>query len=95
MTGTPHKLILFISGMSVKSSHAIENIKAICDKYLQEQVSLEIIDISKEKEKAAEYGIFAIPTLIKLEPAPKRIIIGDLSDTAQVLKSLDILSWKK
>lgn len=90
MTGTSHKLILFISGMSVKSSHAIENIKAICDKYSQEQVSLEIIDISKEKEKAAEYGIFAIPTLIKLEPEPKRMIIGDLSDTARVLKSLDI-----
>jgi circadian clock protein KaiB len=58
---------------------------------LQKNFSLEIIDINKEKEKAREYGIFAIPTLLKLAPGAKRIIIGDLSDKNKVLKSLDIV----
>ena len=92
MSKGSYKLILFISGMSVKSAHAIENLKAICDTHLQNNFTLDIIDIAKEKEKAVEYGIFAIPTLIKLKPDPKRTIIGDLSDTAKVLKSLDIIA---
>jgi circadian clock protein KaiB len=86
-----YKLILFVSGMSVKSARAVENIKAICEAHKQHKFSLEIIDIYKEKEKASEYGVFAIPTLLKLEPAPTRIIIGDLSDKNKVLKSLNIL----
>jgi circadian clock protein KaiB len=90
MESGTYKLILFVSGMAVKSAHAVENIKAICEELPDMNISLEIIDIHNEREKAAEYGIFAIPTLLKLEPAPKRILIGDLSDKTKVLKSLDI-----
>lgn len=86
-----YKFILFISGMSVKSANAIENLKRICDEHLKNNFDLQIIDISKEKEMAAEYQVFAVPTLIKLEQAPKRTIIGDLSDEAKVLKILDII----
>jgi circadian clock protein KaiB len=85
-----YKFMLFISGMSVKSVNAIENLKKICDEHLKDRFDLQIIDISKEKEKAVEYQVFAVPTLIKLEQAPKRIIIGDLSDKEKVLRILDI-----
>lgn len=81
---------LFISGMSPKSSHALENIKQICDTYCADNYDLKIIDISTEKEKAVEYQIVGIPTLIKTAPDPQRIILGDLSDTQKVLKILDI-----
>jgi circadian clock protein KaiB len=85
-----HKFILFVSGMSVKSGHAIENLRRICDKYLIQNYELEIIDISRDIELAAVYEIVAIPTLIKTYPAPKRIIIGDLSDQEKVLKILNL-----
>lgn len=91
MTEQPYKLILFVSGMSVRSSLAIENLKEICDTHVKDNFSLDIIDVSKEKSKAQEYGIFALPTLVKLNPPPKRFIIGDMSDTQRVLKSLDIV----
>lgn len=83
-------MILFVSGMSDKSGHAVENINRICDQYLQGKCELEIIDINRDKQKAVDYQIIGIPTLIKLLPGPKRIIVGDLSDTAKVLRILDI-----
>jgi circadian clock protein KaiB len=82
--------LLFISGMSQKSGNAIENLRRICDEYLKDDFTLEIIDISKQKELAAHYEIIGIPTLIKTSPDPKRVILGDLSDREKVLRILDI-----
>lgn len=85
-----YKFLLFVSGMSVKSVHAIENLRSICDTYLKDNFELEIIDISRHKEQAVLHQIIAIPTLVKTEPHTRRIILGDLSDTQKVLTLLDI-----
>lgn len=87
---TKHKFMLFVSGMSVKSGHAIENIRKICDTHLTNNYELEIVDISRDKEQAVIHQIVAIPTLIKTQPEPKRIILGDLSDKEKVLYILNI-----
>lgn len=87
---TKHKFMLFVSGMSVKSGHAIENLRKICDKHLRENYELEIIDISRDTEQAVIHQIVAIPTLIKIQPAPRRIILGDLSDKEKVLRVLNL-----
>lgn len=84
-----YKFILFISGMSTKSSRAIENLRKISEKYLP-KFDLQIIDIRTEQQKAVEYQILAVPTLMKIHPNPNRIIVGDLSDTEKVLRILDI-----
>lgn len=89
-SATKHKFILFVSGMSVKSGHAIENLRRICDKYLKENYELEIVDISRDTELAVVHQIVAIPTLIKIQPGPRRIILGDLSDKEKVLKILNL-----
>jgi len=85
-----YKFILFISGMSTKSSHAIENLRRISEQYL-EKSDLQIIDIRTDQQKAVEYQIIAVPTLLKVAPNPQRTILGDLSDTEKVLKILDII----
>ena len=85
-----HKFTLFVSGMSVKSGHAIENLRRICDTYFPNNYEVEIIDISRDKEQAILHQIVAIPTLIRTGPEPRRIILGDLSDTDKVLKILNI-----
>ena len=82
--------MLFVSGMSVKSVNALENLRRICDQYLPGQFEIQIIDISVEKDLAVKYQIIAIPTLIKTAPNHQRTILGDLSDTEKVLKILDI-----
>lgn len=87
---TKHTFTLFVSGMSVKSGYAIENLRKICDTYLLDNYEVEIIDISRDKEQAVIHQIVAIPTLIKTGPEPRRIILGDLSDTEKVLTILNI-----
>ncbi|PBQ30259.1 circadian clock protein KaiB [Sphingobacteriaceae bacterium] len=90
MEDSEYRLILFISGMSVKSSHAIENLQKICEEYPAKKIKFEIIDIREASDKAEEYQIFAIPTLIKISPLPTRTVLGDLSDKEKVLKILEL-----
>lgn len=83
-------LQLYVSGMSPKSMEAIENINRICNAYLQNSYELEIIDIYKNPEIAAERHLIFSPCLVKLWPLPKKILIGTLSDTEKVIQALGI-----
>ncbi|HEU0136405.1 MAG TPA: circadian clock KaiB family protein [Flavobacterium sp.] len=85
-----HEFMLFIAGMSPKSSLAIENLRKICDQHFPDNSDIQIIDINNAPSFATEYQIIAIPTLIRINPMPKRTILGDLSDNQKVLKILDI-----
>ncbi|MCW3089317.1 MAG: putative thioredoxin-like protein [Ferruginibacter sp.] len=93
---TEEKLVLqlYVSGMSPKSMEAIENIKRLCDEHLKDAFELEIIDIYKNPETAAEQHIVFSPSLIKKLPLPKKTLIGTLSDTEKVIKALGI-TFKK
>jgi circadian clock protein KaiB len=83
-------LQLYVSGMSPKSMEAIENIRKLCDEHLKDAFELEIIDIYKNPEIAAEQHIVFSPSLIKQLPLPKKTLIGTLSDTEKVVKALGI-----
>jgi circadian clock protein KaiB len=83
-------LILFITGASPISVRAINNIKNICERYLEDRYNLEIIDVYQIPEIAQKEQIIALPTLIKKSPAPERRLVGDMSDTAKVLRGLGI-----
>ncbi len=80
----------FISGMSPKSARAIENLRKICDTHLKGNCRIEIVDINSDPTMAVTHQILATPTLIKLGPEPKRIVLGDLSETEKVMKILGI-----
>jgi circadian clock protein KaiB len=83
-------LQLYVSGMSQKSMQAIENIKKLCDEHLKDAFELEIIDIYKNPELAAERQIVFSPSLIKKFPLPKKTMIGNLSDAEKIVKALGI-----
>ncbi len=83
-------LRLYITGASPNSARAISNIRAICEAHLTNRYSLEIIDIYQQGGLAKEEQIVALPVLVKKAPLPERRLIGDLSDTQKVLKSLGV-----
>lgn len=85
-------LQLYVSGMSPKSMEAIENIKRLCDEHLGGDFELEIIDIYKNPELAADRQIVFSPSLIKLWPLPRKTLIGTFSDTQKIIKGLGILN---
>lgn len=83
-------LQLYVSGMSPKSMAAIENINRICKEHLEGAFDLEIVDIYKDPQAAADHQIVFSPALIKRFPIPKKILVGSLSDEGKVVKALGI-----
>ena len=83
-------LRLFVTGTSPNSIRAINNLKLICDEYLPNNHSLEIIDVYQEASIAQTEQIIALPLLIRKQPLPERRMIGDLSQTEKVLKGLGL-----
>jgi circadian clock protein KaiB len=84
-------LKLYVSGMSVKSMTAIENINRICNKHFDGTYQLEIIDIYKNPKLASEQQIVFSPSLVKSFPLPKKTLIGNFSNSQKVLNGLGIV----
>jgi circadian clock protein KaiB len=83
-------LTLFVTGASEMSARAIANVRALCDQHLAGRHSLEVVDVHRDPALMSVHDVVAAPTLIKEQPLPKRMLVGDLSDTARVLAALDI-----
>jgi circadian clock protein KaiB len=83
-------LRLYVAGFSMNTIAARANIIELCDEYLGEHYSLEVIDILENPEVAEKDRIMAVPMLVRREPHPVRKIIGDLSDVETVIAALDL-----
>jgi circadian clock protein KaiB len=84
-------LRLYVAGVSVRSTIAIANLKAICEEHLKGRYELEVVDIYQQPELASQAQIVAAPTLIRRLPLPLRHIVGDMSRKDRVLMGLDLL----
>lgn len=83
-------LRLYVAGQTPRSITAFQNLKKICEEYLQGQYHIEVIDLMENPTLARGDQILAVPTLVRKLPQPIRKIIGDLSNTERVLVGLDI-----
>jgi len=85
-----YALRLYITGQTPRSLRSVENLRALCDKYIPGQFDLEVVDIYQQPAMAAAGQIIAAPTLIKSMPLPLRRLVGDFSDQKRVILGLDI-----
>jgi circadian clock protein KaiB len=83
-------LRLYITGITPKSTQAIQNVRKICEENLKGRYELEVIDIYQQPVLAKDEQIIAAPTLIKKLPLPLRRLIGDMSDKERILVGLDL-----
>jgi len=83
-------LRLYVTGITPRSTRAIENIKKICEEHLNGRYNLEVVDIYQRPMLSEGEQIIATPTLIKKLPLPLRRFIGDLSDTERIVLGLDL-----
>lgn len=89
--GDKYVFKLFVTALLPNSARAVINIRAICDTYLKDRYVLEVIDIYQQPSAALTEDIIAVPLLIKKFPLPEVRLIGDLSDTAVILKGLFLI----
>lgn len=89
-------LKLYVTGNTVNSQKAIDNLKNILsESSFEGKYELEIIDILEHPQLAEEEKIIATPVLIKRIPLPLRKIIGDLSNKGKVLFGLDLVTLEE
>lgn len=85
-------LRLYVTGLSLRSTRAIENVKKICEENLKGRYELEVIDVLQQPEYVKKEQLLAAPTLIKKLPLPLRRLIGDMSNKERLLVGLDLVS---
>ena len=82
------RLRLYVAGSAPNSVRAIANVKAICAEHFALHHDLEIVDLLQFPTRALADRIVVTPTLVRLSPLPVQRVIGNLSDTSQVLAVL-------
>jgi circadian clock protein KaiB len=82
------RLRLYVAGDAPNSRCAIANAKAICDAHFPAAYKIEIVDMLESPLQALADGVLVTPTLVRLAPLPVRRVIGNLSDSSQVLRTL-------
>jgi circadian clock protein KaiB len=83
-------LTLFVSGSSALSARAARRLREICDRHCPSGYDLKVVDIYEEPAMVVSRGVLAVPTLIKEQPLPQRVLIGDFTDESRVLAALGL-----
>ena len=83
-------LRLYVAGSSLKSSQAIQMVRRVASMFPEGRCKFEVIDLYQEPGLARQDNIIAAPTLVKVEPAPRRAFIGISEDTNRILHKLGI-----
>ena len=83
-------LRLYVAEASPKSMKALINLQRMCEEHLHKRYEIEVIDLVAEPHRAKQDEIIAIPTLVRRLPEPVRRVIGDLSDSENVLVGLRV-----
>ena len=87
---TPYWLRLYVAGSSLKSTQAIQMVKRLASMFPEGRCKFEVVDLYQEPGLARQDNVVAAPTLLKLEPLPRRAFIGITDDTNRVLHKLGI-----
>ncbi len=84
------RFTIYIIGDSPRSYRALNNLEKICKECLITGYAIDVVDIAKDPGRASEDQILAAPTVVKKSPKPERRVVGDLSDSAAVVKGLEM-----
>jgi circadian clock protein KaiB len=88
--GILFKFRLYVAGDAPNSNQAVTNLKAFCDEYLGNRHEIELVDVTREPQRALADGVLLTPMLVRKAPAPTRKIIGNLSEKKPLLQLLEL-----
>ena len=83
------KLRLYVAGEAPNSQQARQNLAAVLED-TKDDVDLEIIDCLADPLRSLSDGIVVTPTLLKIEPEPRRTVIGNLADTEYLRRTIGL-----
>jgi circadian clock protein KaiB len=83
-------LRLYVTGLTPRSTRAINAVREVCAQQLAGKFDLEIIDVYQQPARILQDHVVAIPTLVRQLPGPTRYIVGDMTDRQRLLKGLGL-----
>lgn len=86
---------LNVKSSTPQSSHAVVNIKNICEEHLKKWYELEVVYLYQKPKLTIGEQIIPVPTLIKKLQLPLRQIVGDMSNIDHVPVGLDLRKVNK
>lgn len=95
MTSDEFIFRLYVAGDAPNSLQAIANLQKLCETYLPERHSIEIVDVLREPKRALTEAIFFTPMLVTDSPYPGHRIVGTLSNTEPILQILGLGAAKR
>jgi circadian clock protein KaiB len=90
--GPVYQLRLYVAAGYGNSAKAMENLQALCARYLAGRHRIEVVDVFADPQRARQDGIRTAPMLLKLQPGPPQRIKGRLSDIDSVARKLGLES---
>ena len=81
---------LYVAGDAPNSIMAQRNLEALCQEHYEDNYQIELVDVRIYPERAWAEGVIVTPMILKVAPAPEVQIVGNLSNTAQVLHILGL-----
>ena len=88
--GETYVFRLFVAGNESNSSQARGNLAQMCETHLKGRHKIDAVDVLKSAAAAHKNNVLVTPTLILIKPLPKVTVLGNLSDTRQVLAALGL-----
>jgi circadian clock protein KaiB len=85
-----YRFRLYVTGNAHNSLQAIANLSQLCKSHLDGRHEIEIVDLSREPERALSDEVYLTPTLVKLAPAPQAQLVGSLSNMSILLDVLEL-----
>jgi circadian clock protein KaiB len=82
---------LFVAGSEPNSTLARRNLARLCEEHLKGHYQIEIVDVLNDAATALKHHVLVTPTLIVIEPHLEVTVLGNLSDTREVLAALRLI----
>jgi DNA-binding response OmpR family regulator len=82
------ELVLYVTKPWPSSLRALRNVQQLLESIPEDHVALTVCDLAEEPERAERDRVIFSPTLVKVHPAPRMWVVGDLSERAVVLDLL-------
>jgi hypothetical protein len=79
---------LFVAGSQRNSIAARENLQRLRESAPECHLQVEVVDVLANYREALELGVLVTPCLVMLEPAPRVMIVGTLSDLGRVREAI-------
>jgi circadian clock protein KaiB len=81
---------LYVAGDGTNSTRAIANLTALCEARLGGRHRIEIVDVFGHPGRALADRIVMTPTVMRVEPAPIRRVVGTLQGSDDVVAALGL-----